>query len=293
MVDGELDNETGDISRRPRVRDALHMHICAYTLTFDRKRLGREQSTESQESRAPPTKTGDEKEHPLSHPYIRAVIFDCDGVLVDSEGLHATASQEELRDRGIDVPDQFFHDYMGMRVIDQLAILAERYGVDHATLFEARERRFWAMAAKHIREVPGSADTVRLLSAAGLSIAVATSGSRRWIDYVIDELHLGTEISASVSADDVEHPKPHPQPYLLAADALGIAPERCGAVEDSGRGCRSAVAAGCVVAVLDRDNRAPEQFAGAAAITNSWAEAREFLLSAAALDIPTERSASS
>jgi len=149
------------------------------------------------------------------------------------------------------------------------------------------------MAAEHLREVPGSTQTVRDLHAAGLSIAVATSGSRRWIDYVIAELALTEEISVSVSADDVDHPKPHPQPYLLAADALDMAPQQCGAVEDSGRGCRSAVTAGCVVAVLDREDRAPDQFTGAADITTSWEETREFLFSAASLDMPTERSAQS
>lgn len=231
------------------------------------------------------------KEELLTIPRIRAVILDCDGVLVDSEALHAAASQDEMRDRGIEVPDQFFDDHVGMCVIDQLAVLAERHDIDHAALFEARERRFWAMAAEHPREVPGSADTVRQLYAAGLKIAVATSASRTWIDYVIDRLGLATEISASISADDVDEPKPHPQPYLFAANALGIPAQECGAVEDSGRGCRSAVTAGCEVVVLNRDGRAHEQFAGAAAITTSWMEAREMLFRAAAVPVaPSHRS---
>jgi HAD superfamily hydrolase (TIGR01509 family) len=175
-----------------------------------------------------------------------------------------------------------------MRVIDQMAALAELYGIEHETLYLARERRFWAMAAEHFRAVPGSAEAVRELHAAGLQIAVATSGTREWIDFVVDELGLATEISATISAADVHEPKPHPQAYLAAAEALRLPARSCGVVEDSERGCRSAIAAGCLVVILDRDGRTPEQFAGAAAVTTSMPQAREFLLRAAAepADIP-------
>jgi HAD superfamily hydrolase (TIGR01509 family) len=220
---------------------------------------------------------------------ICAVVFDCDGVLVDSEPMHAAATREELHHRGIEVPDKFFNDHIGMRVADQMAVLAERYDIDHESLFDARERRFWAMAAAHFREVPGSAATVRALHAAGLKIAVATSGTREWVNHVINELGLATEISASISAADIQEPKPHPQAYLAAAQALGVPAHRCGVVEDSERGCRSAVAAGCVVVVLDRNGRAREQFAGAAAVATSWAQVRETLFRAAALPSATPR----
>jgi beta-phosphoglucomutase-like phosphatase (HAD superfamily) len=212
---------------------------------------------------------------------IRAVIFDCDGVLADSEPMHDAATREELRNRGITVPDDFFHDHIGMRVIDQMAVLAERYNIDHGDLYVARERRFWAMAAENFREVPDSAATVRALHAAGLRIAVATSGTRAWIDHVIAKLGLTNEISASISGADIDHPKPHPQSYLAAADAVGVPAHRCGVVEDSQRGCRSAVTAGCVVVILDRDGREPEQFGGAAAITTSMRQARDYLLDVA------------
>jgi HAD superfamily hydrolase (TIGR01509 family) len=220
----------------------------------------------------------------LSHPRIRAVIFDCDGVLADSEPMHAAATRDEMQHRGIAVSDDFFDDHVGMRVVDQMAVLAERHDIDHAALSAARERRFWAMAADSFREVPGSADTVRVLHAAGLEIAVATSGSREWIDFVIDRLGVATEISASISAEDVTAPKPDPEAYLRAADALGVPAQSCGAVEDSARGCRSAAAAGCLVVVLDREERSPEQFAGAATITTSMPQTRDYLLQAAVGD---------
>ena len=218
----------------------------------------------------------------MPQPRIHAVIFDCDGVLADSEPMHAAATRSEMHQRGIAISDDFFDEHVGMRVVDQMAVLAERHDIDHAALSAARERRFWAMASDCFSEVPGSADTVRALHAAGLKIAVATSGSREWIDFVIDRLGVADEISASISAEDVTAPKPDPQAYLRAAEALGMPAKSCGAVEDSARGCRSAATAGCLVVVLDREERSPEQFAGAATITTSMPQARDFLLRAAA-----------
>lgn len=219
--------------------------------------------------------------------HIRAVIFDCDGVLADSEPMHDSATREELRQRGISVPDSFFHDHIGMRVGDQMAVLAERYGIDRGQLLNSRERRFWAMAAEGFQEVPGSAATVRALHAVGLKIAVSTSGSRKWIDHVITELGLTKEISASICGADVDEPKPHPRSYLAAAESIDVPAAECGVIEDSQRGFHSAVAAGCVVVVLDRDGRDPHQFRGAAAITTSMSQARDYLLGIARIDAHT------
>lgn len=221
----------------------------------------------------------------LTRPRIEAVIFDCDGVLVESEPIHAAATREELDHRGIALPEAFFDDHVGMRVIDQMAVLAERYAFDLDELYAARERRFWALAATRFAEVPGSAETVRQLHGVGLKIGVATSGTREWIDYVVDRLGLFTQISTTVSAADVREPKPHPQAYLTAAAALGSAPQSCAVVEDSERGCRSAIAARCLVVMLDRNGRDPYRFPDAAAVTTSMPEACEFLLQAATTSV--------
>lgn len=229
------------------------------------------------------------KEHQLSESAIgmgstrkiEAVIFDCDGVLVDSEPMHDAATREELRSRGIALPDTFFEEHVGMRVADQMTVLAHQFALDPEELYRARERRFWALATERFTEVPGSVDAIRRLHSAKLKIAVATSGNRRWIDYVVDRLGVADQISATVSGDDVSEPKPHPEPYLAAAAALGVSARRCGVVEDSERGYLSAVAADCVVVVLDRTCSEPHRFADATAVTTSMSQARDFLLTAA------------
>lgn len=209
---------------------------------------------------------------------LSAVIFDCDGVLVDSEPSHKAATRDELASRGIDLSESFFAQHVGMRVADQMRVLADQFGLDANELYRAREERFWQTVSTTFVEVPGSVDAVRALHETGLPIAVATSGTRRWIDHVIDRLGLDIYIAAAVSGDQVVNPKPHPEPYLVAAAQLGIPAVSCGVVEDSHRGYRSALAAGCSVVVLDRTGDALDEFDQAAAIVRSMPAACAFLL---------------
>jgi len=211
---------------------------------------------------------------------IGAVIFDCDGVLVDSEPIHDEATRTTLQSLEITLPPTFLEEHVGMRVIDQISLLATNFGLDAGELYSAREQKFWELANEQFAEVPGSVEVVKRLHAAGLKIAVATSGTRAWIDYVVDRLGLTNQISATVSGDDVLEPKPHPEAYLTAASALGTPARHCGVVEDSVRGYRSAVAADCLVVALDRFDNRIERFPDAAAVATSMPEAGEFLLRA-------------
>jgi HAD superfamily hydrolase (TIGR01509 family) len=217
----------------------------------------------------------------MPHPRIEAVVFDCDGVLVDSEPMHDAATRAELEHRGIALANAFFDEHVGMRVADQTAVLAARHGFDPDDLYAQREQRFWTLVRTRFAEVPGSVDTVRRLHAAGLKIAVATSGTRKWIDYVVDRLGLGAEITATISGEDVREPKPHPEAYLMASAAVGISAPRCAVVEDSERGYRAAIEAGCMVVVLNRHGGDPHRFTDAAAVTTSMPQACDVLLRAA------------
>lgn len=209
---------------------------------------------------------------------LRAVIFDCDGVLVDSEPIHDAATREELRSRGIEPPASFFTEHVGMRVADQMRVLAGLFALDAEELYRAREERFWQAVDAGLAEVPGSVAAVRALHETGVPIAVATSGNRKWIEHVIDRFGIGGCVAEAISGDDVVRPKPHPEPYLLAAARLGMPATSCDVVEDSHRGYRSAVAADCAVVVLDRVGVADGRFPQAAAIARSIPAACNFLL---------------
>lgn len=211
-----------------------------------------------------------------------AVIFDCDGVLVDSEPVHDAATINELLSRGIELPSRFLHEHKGRRVVDQIGVISEHYDLDPHELLQAREARFWRSVRDQIPAIPGSAACVRALHEAGVNIAVATSGSRQWIEHVLDQLNLAGCVSQVVSGDDVVNPKPHPEPYQRASDALGVPTDRCVVVEDSVLGYQSAKAAGCKVVVLSRGSEAvaPERFPGAREFTTSMDDVARILMAA-------------
>ena len=190
----------------------------------------------------------------------------------------------EMHQRGIAISDDFFDEHVGMRVVDQMAVLAERHDIDHAALSAARERRFWAMASDCFQRRCRAARTPSgHCTAAGLKIAVATSGSREWIDFVIDQLGVADEISASISAEPTSqrrnriHRRTFVPPRHSACRRKAAGPWRI-------RHAAAAAPPRPVVwsSILDREERSPEQFAGAATITTSMPQARDFLLRAAA-----------
>jgi beta-phosphoglucomutase-like phosphatase (HAD superfamily) len=204
-------------------------------------------------------------------------VFDCDGVLVDSEPIHARATAQALEERGLLADPTFFRRTVGMRVRDQMLLLADELAVSGEELLAARQSHFWALVGQGVAAVPGSACAVQRVRSAGAEVAVATSGTRPWLDHVLDGLELTSLVDASVCGDDVNCPKPHPESYLRAAAALGLPPESCAAVEDSPRGAASAVGAGMRLVAIDRDGAGAAAFPGAAAVETSMAAVADVL----------------
>lgn len=180
-----------------------------------------------------------------------AVVFDCDGVLVDSEPVHARATTEHLAALGTPVSPELFPRIVGMRVRDQMTIVGELTGHDPEALFTGRQERFWSLLRRGFPAMAGAAATIRRLHDAGLSIGVATSGTRAYVDYVLAELGVASLVSATTCGDDVANPKPDPECYLRTATALGVTAISCAAVEDSARGAAAAAAAGMQVLGFD------------------------------------------
>lgn len=182
---------------------------------------------------------------------LRAVVFDCDGVLVDSEPVHARATTEHLAALGTPVPPELFPRIVGMRVRDQMTIVGELTGHDPEALFSGRQQRFWSLLRHSFPAMAGAAATIRRLYDAGLAIGVATSGTRAYVDYVLATLGVASLVSATTCGDDVTNPKPDPECYLRTATALGVTAISCAAVEDSALGATAAAAAGMHVLGFD------------------------------------------
>jgi len=177
----------------------------------------------------------------------RGVLWDLDGTLIDSAGLHFRAWRETLLAHGREhTPEDFAH-YFGKR---NDHILRSIFGAtlsdeESLRIADAKEERFRGLVRDHgLEAVPGALPWLARLHEAGLLQALASSAPRRNITVSIEALGFDRYLDAVVSAEEVDEGKPDPAIFLAAARRLGVAPERCVVVEDSPAGLEGARRAG-------------------------------------------------
>ncbi|PWC30169.1 HAD family hydrolase [Teichococcus aestuarii] len=181
-----------------------------------------------------------------------AILFDCDGVLADSEALAAMVVAEELTERGWPVsPEECQHIFLGRAVPDMMPIIEQRFGPVPDDWPARMSRRLTERMARDVVPVPGAKAAVAALRAAGMTLACASNSSRAELSAKLGRLDLAAAFEGRVfSFEDVDRPKPYPDIYRAAALSCGAAPEDCVVVEDSLPGIRAGRAAGCRVLAL-------------------------------------------
>ena len=177
---------------------------------------------------------------------IEAVIFDMDGVLVDTEHLWDEVREELTGEWGGRYTPEAQQAMMGMSSREWSRYLHDVVGLREPPDVINREvvRRLLARYEADLPVVPGAVDAVRALASAGYRLAVASSSNRELIDTVLRRLGLTELFEVTVSSEEVARGKPAPDVYLEAARRLRVEPGRCAAVEDSASGIRAAHLAG-------------------------------------------------
>ena len=191
---------------------------------------------------------------------IEAVVFDMDGVLIDSEPVWERVRRTFVAEHGGRWPDDAQDRMMGMSTAEWSAYLSEDFGL-RLSPSQVAEGVVAAMAAEyqaHLPLLPGAVDVVRALSARW-PLAVASSAPKSLIEAVLDASGLRQAFTAAVSSEEVPRGKPAPDVYLEAAKRLGIPPASCAAIEDSSNGLRSASAAGLTVIAVPRPEYPPAE----------------------------------
>jgi len=179
---------------------------------------------------------------------VEAVLFDMDGLLLDTEAVYIVALQAAARTLGREMPLDFCHSMIGVPGRECNVMIQEFYG-DGFHIDEFRQQ--YSGHARRLLETrippkPGVVELLDFLAGRGLPLAVATSAGRRTAEHHLGRAGLLDRFSAVATRDDVERPKPHPDVYLEAARRLGVAPARCVAFEDSSVGLAAAHAAGAM-----------------------------------------------
>jgi len=193
---------------------------------------------------------------------LRAVIFDCDGVLADTEPAHLAAFQAALEVEGIPLTrEQYFHRFLAFddETFFRMVYEDRSRPLDDATLARLLDRK-GALLAGRLAEIPPREDAfdfARVSLASGLQVAVASGARREEVATVLERGGLAEEVRIVVAAGDVVRGKPHPDPYidalrLLNLEAVGapVLPDECLVVEDSIHGVRAGRAAGMRVVAL-------------------------------------------
>lgn len=190
---------------------------------------------------------------------IQAVIFDLDGVLIDSEPIWREAEIEVFATVGIDLDDATCRETMGMRIDEVVDLRFAQKPWTGPTPGAIRDQimdRVVDLISNSGQGMPGVVEAIELFERRGTRIALASSSSYRLIHAALRRLGLASRFELVHSADDEEHCKPHPAVYLGAAHRLGVEPSACLAIEDSIAGIASAKAAGMkCIAVPDAELR--------------------------------------
>jgi HAD superfamily hydrolase (TIGR01509 family) len=179
---------------------------------------------------------------------LQAVLWDMDGTIVDTEPYWFEAEYAVVADHGDSWSDDHARAVVGFDLLDSGRYMIEHGGV-RLTPHEIVELLLDSVVKNLKREVPwrpGARELLADVRNANIPTALVTMSWRRFASEVVDALPAGA-FDVSVVGDDVERGKPHPDPYLLAAERLGVDIARCLAIEDSPTGVTSALAAGATV----------------------------------------------
>ncbi|MGD8499241.1 MAG: HAD family phosphatase [Phycisphaerales bacterium] len=187
---------------------------------------------------------------------LRAVIFDFDGVITDSEILHLRAFNQVLAQFGVEISAKdYYQTYLGYTDVDCYKMLIDKGMLDIderkiADLIEQKMQIFEGLAKTEGRTIEGVRDFLRMLEQNSMPMAICSGSLLAEIELILEEARLRHFFAAIVSAEQVKKGKPHPDGFLLALQKLNearqtpIAPYECVAIEDSSWGLEAATAAG-------------------------------------------------
>ena len=212
---------------------------------------------------------------PLQNP--KALIFDMDGVLVDSEPLHKRAKQMAFHEAGIHFPEATYDSYKGRPDATMFhEVLADR-SVDEIAELLHRKHQFFEKIEHELQPIPGAVDFVRWASGR-YRLALATSATPRNRAAALRSLGIANCFESLVDTARFERPKPDPDIFQVAMRDLNLGPSECWIIEDSLPGVRAGKAAGCVtVGITTTFDQASLSATGADMIVNSFKELRRAL----------------
>jgi beta-phosphoglucomutase len=204
-----------------------------------------------------------------------AAIFDMDGVLIDSYHAHYRSWRAMAQARGLDISEEVFAATFGRTSREVIAAVWPELNltpVQIAAMDAEKERRFREIVADELPVMPGAAELLQALRAAGARLAIGSSAPRENIVLVLEGLQWQGLFDAVVTGDEVTRGKPDPQVFLLAAERLQVPPPCCVVIEDASQGIAAARAGGMKCIGLASTGRTRQSLAAADRVVDSLRE---------------------
>ena len=208
---------------------------------------------------------------------IKAVIYDLDDLMVNSNPLHTEASDKVLQKYGVSqkkLPEHIRAKFIGMRVSDILKNLIDYFqlGVNLEDLREKRSAIFLELVRKKLQVMPGLFQSLKLFRQNKFKIALASSGTKKYINIVLEKFKVADYFDVIVSGDDVKRGKPSPETYFIAVKKLSIRPSQAVVLEDATNGIAAAKAAGCFCIAIKNPHTPKQDLSKADLVINSLKE---------------------
>ena len=212
----------------------------------------------------------------LPDPPIRAVVFDLDGLMLNTEDLYQQVGTTMLARYGKEFTPELLDKMMGRQPGVALQIMIDYHQLD-ATVEDLQTQTaeiFEPLLETELRTMPGLLALLDAIEARGLPKAVATSSGRAFVEQTLGHFDLLPRFSFVLAAEDIENGKPNPEIYLTAAARFELEPAELLVLEDSGHGCRAAVAAGVYAVAVPSGHSLRHDFPGVKFIAESLADPR-------------------
>lgn len=202
---------------------------------------------------------------------FEGVIFDLDGLLVDSEASHLQAWNECLKQFDVQLDESEIVALVDRRDYDNAELFRRRYGlpIDPLTLVEQRQEIFMKLAEEQIEPKPGAVDLIKTFYEYGLKLALVSGCVRDYIYLMMDKMELADEVSVIVAGDMIDLSKPEPMPYSACAETFALHPSLCVVLDDSRLGVEAALNAGMKVICVPGAHTERWRITGADVVLNS------------------------
>jgi beta-phosphoglucomutase family hydrolase len=177
---------------------------------------------------------------------IKAVIFDLDGVIAETEHIHIQAEKQAMLKYGVKVSEDELHQYTGTTTKQMFTELIRKYklNTNFDKIFKEKEEILFRLLEKDVRPTKGVIELLHKLKQMKLKLGIASSAHKRLIDYVLEKFEIRQLFDSVISAEDITHGKPNPEIFLMCAKTLNANPVECLVVEDAKLGVEAAKTAG-------------------------------------------------